>query len=273
MITKLDIRSSQGGYLSLNLDAITPGYYVQAIEGLDPVKATLVSASFAQQDGAQYQSSKRETRNIKLTLGLDPDWTVDNIRSLRTRLYSVLMPKTEVTLTFLMSDGLDASISGRVESFESAMFTQEPAVDVSILCFDPDFVDPDVELQNGASTPSSVSTEFNYIGTVEAGILFKLLVNRALTEFTIYQQASDGSLRTLEFQAPLQANDVLTISTVSGNKYATRTRAGTDTSVLYGISPQSSWLELTPGVNSFRVYAEGDPVPYTLQYSNRYGGL
>lgn len=273
MITKLDILSSRGGFLSLPLADVVSGYIVENIEGTDPVKATLVSTSFAQQDGAHFQSSRRETRNLKLRVSLEPDWVVDTVRSLRNRLYNTLMPKTAVDLTFLMDDGLEAKISGRVETCEAPMFVQKPAVDISILCFDPDFIDPDPILVNGVSTAGTTPILINYDGTVETGVLFKLLVDRSISEFTIYHQASDGTLRSMEFAAPLLADDVLTISTVSGSKFATRTRGGTDSSVLFGVSPQANWFEFTPGSNTFRVYAEGDPIPYTILYSNRYGGL
>lgn len=273
MITKVDVRAAQGGFLSLPIADSSSGYVVQNIEGLDPVKATLVSSSFAQQDGSQYQSSRRESRNIKITLGLDPDWTIDTVRALRTRLYSVFMPKSAVELTFLMADNLEVKISGRVESFESLMFTQDPVVDVSIMCFDPDFIEPDFIIQNGTSTAGPSSMSFNYVGTVETGIIFKIKPNRDVNEFTIYHQESDGNLKSFDFQASLDDGDVVTISTIPGNKYATLTRGGSDASILYGVSPQANWIELTPGTNSIRVYSEGEPVPYTIQYSNRYGGL
>jgi hypothetical protein len=71
----------------------------------------------------------------------------------------------------------------------------------------------------------------------------------------------------------LVAGDVLSINTVTGSKGATLTRAGVESSVLYGISPQSSWLELMPGVNTIRVYATGAAIPLSIEYINRYGGL
>jgi hypothetical protein len=113
MLTKVEVRASQGGFISLPLDDASSGYIVQSVEGLDPVKATLVSSSFAQQDGSKYQSSRRESRNIKLTLGLEPDWVNDTVRSLRSRLYSTFMPKNAVDMTFLMSDGLEVGICSR----------------------------------------------------------------------------------------------------------------------------------------------------------------
>lgn len=273
MLTLVEVNTSQGGLLSFPLADTSLGFVIQNIEGLDPVKATVVSSPFAQQDGAQYQSSRRETRNITMTIGLDPDYVTTTIRDLRTSLYSVFMPKTSVDLRFLMDDGLDVHISGLVESCETAMFSADPAVDISILCFDPDFIDPDDVVLSGSSTAGSTATTVNYAGSVDTGFLFTLSVNRTLTDFSIYQQSSDGTQQQLDFHASLITGDTLKISTIKGNKYVTLTRAGVDSSLLYAISPQSSWLGFVPGTNSIRVYSEGAAIPYTIDYITRYGGL
>jgi len=272
MLTLLEVRS-QAGTLGLPMEDSTLGYDVQNIDGLDPVKATLVSSSFAQQDGAQYQSARRETRNIVLKLGLYPDYALDTVSSLRKRLYPFFMPKRPINMRFFMEDGLTVDISGVVESCDASKFTQEPGVDVSIICFDPDFLEPAPVVITGASTSGTSALVLDYAGTVETGVLFKLNVNRTMSEFTIYHQLPDGSIRTTDFQAPVINGDVVTINTVPGSKVATLTRGGSDSSILYGISPQSNWLQLEPGANGIRVYAVGASVPYTMTYTRRYGGL
>jgi hypothetical protein len=75
------------------------------------------------------------------------------------------------------------------------------------------------------------------------------------------------------FAEPLIAGDVLTISTVSGNKHATLTRAGSDSSLLFGVAPDASWINLFPGPNYIRVYTEGAAIPYTITYTSKVGGL
>jgi hypothetical protein len=77
----------------------------------------------------------------------------------------------------------------------------------------------------------------------------------------------------MDFAGSLVSGDVLTISTVSGNKYVTLKRASVVSSLLYGISPTSKWLEFLPGDNYIRVYATGATIPYTITYTKRYGGL
>lgn len=275
MLTTVEVRNRQGDLLSLPLEDDSSGYRIVEIEGLDPVKATIVSSSFANMDGEQDQSSRREARDIKLKIELDPDPATNTVRGLRTKLYKFFMTKTKVSLRFIFEDGLEVEILGRVETCESAMFTQTPTVDISVRCGKPDFYELAPELVAGTTTSGETPLIIDYEGSVETGIQLVLNVDRPLSEFSIYHvPPDDEGLKTLDFDnAPLEAGDVLTISTVRGSKGATLVRAGVITSVLYGISPQSNWIELQPGTNSIRVYAEGAGIPLTIQYVVRYGGL
>lgn len=269
----VQIRNDQGALLSLPLGDVSSGIVVQNIDGLDPVQATLVSSSFAQLDGEQYHSARRAKRNIKLRFGLEPMYGGGSVRDIRKRLYNFFMPKSSVELTFQMDDGLSVNISGRVETCETPMFVREPTIDVSLLCFNPDFYDPVPVQLTGSTTDLTTETLVTYDGSVESGIKFVLNVNRTLSEFTLYHRPPDGSLRSLDFAAPLSAGDVLTISTVPGAKGATLLRANTTSSILYGISPYSNWIALQPGENHLRAYAVGAGIPYTIEYTDKYGGL
>lgn len=274
MLKRIEAISAQGALLNLSLEDLDRGFLLENVEGLDPVKATITSSSFAQLDGSQYQSSRREERNIKLTISLEPDYSVNqSVRDLRRRLYNYFMSKAPVDLRFYDSDGSVAYISGRVESFETNLFSAEPAVDISIICFDPDFYDPTPVRTTGNTVSNMDAIQISYDGSVETGVVFSLSVNRAMTAFTIYHVDPSGAWRQLDFAGTLQAGDVLTISTVQGDKYVRLFRAGVLTSFLYGVSPQSAWLELQPGDNFIRVYATGAGVPFTIDHIKKYGGL
>ncbi|HMT88024.1 MAG TPA: phage tail family protein [Dermatophilaceae bacterium] len=275
MLTKVEVRTDQGALLTLPLQDVSQGLIVESIEGLDPVKATIVSSSFAQLDGEQYQSARREKRNLIIKLALEPDYAVGSVQGLRNLLYQFFMTKQSVRLRFFSVGQPTVDIEGMVESFVAPKFTKEPTATISILCFDPDFFTPDVVQVPGNTVSTGTETTHIYPGSVETGVLFKLWVNRDISEFTIYHRPADDSLRALDFQAPtpMIAGDLLTISTQPGNKYAMLKRAGVDTSILYGISPQSNWINLFPGPNKLRVYAEGAAVPYTIDYTTKFGGL
>lgn len=282
LLNALDATNSRGSVLSLPLEDISTGFVVKEVEGLDPVKATMVSSSFANVDGEQYHSSRREVRNIIIHLGLEPDWAEADVKELRDELYNFFMPKSKVILGFhsfdrhlvnVLDAHLDVQIEGRIESCEAPLFTSDPAVDISVMCFDPDFYDPVGVIFDGMSTADATEEVLSYKGSVETGVVFTLRPDRAISEFTIYHTPPDQTLRSTDFSYPLLAGDVLQISSVIGSKYARMTRGGTESSVLYAISPQSNWIELQPGDNNLRVYAAGAPVPYTMEYVTKYGGL
>lgn len=274
MLTRVDVSTPQGDLLSFQLDDDTSGYLIQEIEGLDPVKATLTSSSFAGMDGAQYQSARLETRNIIISVSLDPNPLTDTVRGLRNRLYAFFMPKAKVDLTFHDDEGPTVSISGVVEDSPSPLFTQNPTMKISIICFKPDFLGTVLGyIGDGMTTSGDVGRIVSYPGTSKTGTVIKLNVDRTLNDFTIYHQPPNDDLRQFDFSAPLVAGDVLTISSVTGDKGVTLNRSGTISSLLYGMSPQSRWIELMPGSNTITFYATGAGVPYTIDYVSRYGGL
>lgn len=265
--------SGQGSLLSLPLGDITEGYSVQDITGLDPVKATIVSSGYATQDGEQYHSSRREKRNIVLTLGLEPDYSDQTARQLRNRLYEFFMPKSEVSLRFYSEDESTVEIGGRVESFESPQFTQKPMATISILCFDPDFIDLESKHVAGTSVSGFTEKDIDYEGTVEAGFVLRMMINQELTDFSFKNRAPDGSLSSMDFSTNLHPGDILEVSTVFGSMGVYLIRGSTRSSLLYALSPYSQWIRLFPGLNHVRFVTTNPGVPFTIDYIPRYGGL
>jgi Phage tail protein len=273
MLTKIEVEDLQGHTASFPLQATDTGYTIKDIAGLDPVKSTIVSAQFAQLDGSQFQSSRRENRNIILTIGIEPYYGIWTVRDLRAALYAYFMPKNNVNLKFYMDDVLSASIMGQVESCEADLFSKDPQVVVSIICFDPNFVGPNEVTVNGNTVSGTTEQTINYPGSVETGYLFTLNVNRTAAGFTINNRRPDGSSAELDFTMALLNGDVISLSTVSRDKYVTITRGGVTSPALYAVSTTAKWGPLYPGDNFFRVSTAGAAIPYTVKYTPKYGGL
>jgi hypothetical protein len=273
MITQIDVTAPSGDVLNLNMTDWSNGFSIQDVDGLGPVKATITSSSFAKIDGTQYQSSRRESRNILLKIGLEANYTTTTVRSLRETLYNYFMPNREVTLRFHVDNDLEVIISGRVESCVPDIFSKDPVVDISIICFDPDFVEETAESFSGSSVDTDTVIPFTYNGTVDTGMVFTINIDRSVSSFTIYHTPPDGTIRSLDFAMSLSAGDVVEIRTVRGDKFVGNTREDVTYSVLYAMSPQSNWIEFSRGDNTFRVYAAGAALSYTVSYFNRYGGL
>lgn len=274
MLSEIDIRTPQGALLTLSLEEVTDGISVQDIEGLDPVEATIITSNLAGLNGTQYHSSSRGDREIKFQLGMRDEPGFYTVEQIRKRLYKFMMPGRPVTFTFRTLEGLSVDISGHVKSFPAPLFAQEPEANITVLCNDSDFVNMTPVVVPGATVSSVTTFDINYDGDVEAGIVFDLNVNRSITEFTIYSQSADGLLQQLDFAAPLVAGQLLRITTTPGAESAmVSTGGGSPVSILYGVAPTSTWVELQPGANTFRVYAEGAPIPFNITYLTRYGGL
>lgn len=276
MLTQVDVMTERGTLFSFPLDDYSDGYTVKDIDGLDPVKATLVYSSFAGQDGTTFQSAHRENRFMKLKLGFQPNYAITNSSALRQRLLNGFMPKSIVNFKFYDDDLGELYIEGRVEDFISPRFTKEPDASIAVTCEEPDFDTRVALIQNGHTVVDDVVTPIDYEGTVETGFVFKLLVDRTISApITIYNTNEAGLEASMPFSTPnaLVAGDILTISTIPGKKFARLTHLGLDSSVLYAISPAANWLSLWPGVNQIRALVTGADVPWTIEYTTKFGGL
>lgn len=272
-VEKLEVTNARGNVLTLQMEEDDGPYQIADISGLDPGKATLVSTRSAGVDGEVYQSATRPARNIKIKLDLDPSFDETTYEDARATLYKWFMPKAKVTQRYFMSTGLYLDIEGIVESNDSPIFEDDPDVTISLMCYDVDFIDGRMLTVEGTTVDDTTNTEIDYPGTVEAGTVLSLHVNRTVSEFSIYNVDEGGGIQQLNFSGALLAGDELIISSLDGNKGVTLTRAGVSSSYLYGRTAQSTWIYLREGLNQFRVFAEGDPIPYDLEYRVRYGGL
>lgn len=264
------------GSLTVQLGDVSGGINIINIDGLDPVKATLTSSNFAGQAGAIFQSSHRETRNITMKFGIEPNPATQTVRSVRNSIYNIFREGTQILLKFYDDESTDVSdgyqIYGRVETCEppTGRFAQEPEVDISILCFDPDFFDPEVIRLTDLTTADTTATSIDYVGTAETGMMFTVNINATISEFQIYYTDGNSITSTMNVAASFLAGDTVTIITTPGSKSASLFRAGVTTSILYAISPQSVWPQLAPGTNLLRFSADGS-MPAAISYTKRFG--
>lgn len=273
MLRQLDVMNRRGMTLIFDMFENDSGYQVE-VDGLDPVKAEIASTSYAGRDGVRFTSASRGARNVKIGVDLVPDGTENKTYTkLRRGLYSYFMTKSPIRMRFHDTSGLYVDLFGVVEDVQAPMFEEDPDVSIVVLCEEPDLIDPRTVILEGVTVPGGTLTEIDYPGTVETGILFTMDLNRTVTDFTIYNTGEDGVLQQLDISSELLDGDKLIISTVRGSKSITRIRSGISSSLLRAKTPQSTWIEFAEGQNNFRVYAPGDPIPYELQYTVRYGSF
>jgi hypothetical protein len=251
-----------------------PGYLIKDLEGLGLVKATLTSTDNAQTDGAQLQGARRDPRNITGKIGFLPDYVANTVQSLRTDLYDYLMPKSNVVLSFYDNGDIFANIAATVESLDDTRFTNDPEMDFSVMCYDPDFTAPDTTSISGNTVTDTTATTIDYEGSTDAGLVFTLNVNRTMTSVSLSNIRPDNIVQTLNLEGlDLITGDMLIITSVPGAKSIVRNRAGNITSALYSLDAASTWPLLRKGINLFRAQVSGAAVPYTVDYMAKYAGL
>ena len=103
--------------------------------GLSPTAANIVTSTVAATDGVRYVSAKRDKRNIVLMI-----YPLRNIEANRIRLYRFCPTKNQLRVCF-KNDERDVYIDGYVESLEADLFASMQAIQLSIICPLPAFID------------------------------------------------------------------------------------------------------------------------------------
>jgi hypothetical protein len=275
VLTLVEVTNASSNTLQLPIADSSAGYVVIEIDGLDPVNAALTSSSMAQVDGAQPQNARRDTRNITMKVGLVPDFVTTTVDSLRSNLYDYFMSKANVSLAFYKDDALYAVCSGQVETCSNNMFSADPEVDISIICYDPDFYGPAPEVLSANTTSNTDTQTISYEGSSDAGIIFTLsMTENVTTGITLYNIRPDNtvqimSIRGRTFLTPGQ----IIVNTIPGQKSLQYAIGGVSPSILTWFDPTSDWISLGKGDNQFRAVIDGDPQPYTVSYVAQYGAL
>lgn len=283
MITKIELFSLQPDAPVLPLGGFMPNddpVQIRSVTGLEPVKANIATTPFASGRGVLYQGSTTPQRNIVMALGLNPDWEgQQTMASLRHILYRYLMPENWTKLRFFSQELPDVDIEGYVESFEPNMFSEDPEVQVSIICPRPDFIEADATIYDGVVDDGTLEEVFEYAGTIRTG--FELRIDG-----TVNNPDYTGDITVKLTSFGVQEHFTITPVTVDGQRYfklstvrnSKRAQSvskadGSLTNLLSGVTGDSVWLEIKPGENVLSIAAAEMGQVWTMAYFNRYGGL
>lgn len=282
MLRRLEVFSSNPSAPELPLGGFMPNddpVQLRTIEGLGPVKAELASTAFASGRGELFQGSSVGKRNIVLNLGLNPNWVDQTMTTLRHQLYGYFLPEAWTKLRFFSEDLPTVDIEGVVESFEPNIFSQDPEIQVSILCHKPDFIDIDATRYEGIVDDGTSELEYIYTGTVATG--FELRIDGTLTKptysgnVTIRNKAPEEPQNFEVVGVVVDTTKYFKLSSVRNAKRAQviSREDGAATNVLSKVSTESVWPEIRPGTNLLSVVAAEPGQSWVMAYYNRYGGL
>ena len=281
MLTELKAYSSWRSAPTMPLNggrAETDLIQIRNIDGLDPVKAAINTSPFGSVDGASYVGSSVLSRNIVLTLHPNPDWNDWTYENLRRLIYSYFMPKRNTKLDFYSDDMIPVTISGIVEDVQVNMFSQDPELQVSIICPDPYFtaLNPTV-ITGQAVRPGGVTVPIEYNGTMESGIFVKVTQTIDPTPTDIAIQIGNPKITYFAVAAVVNPTMYFQMSSLPMRKYVQNINIGTGviTNLLSKIHVQegSLWPSFQPGENDFSVITNTGVQDWELTYYERFGGL
>ena len=302
MIKSIKVTNPKGE--SLVLDLFHPeksGLIVRSISGLGPPKANINSTDLATADGALYSSARASTRNIVFNLQFMFAPTIEDSRQLTYKYF----PLKKLIKIEVETDNRSLETSGYVESNQPYIFSKEETTQISILCLNPFFYDPNPSVTQFATvTPtfefpfSNESTNENliefgtinldtrsiidYIGDVDTGVLITIHALGSVSGYlTIYNVETQekmvvdlAKIKTLIGKDYGSGDDII-ISTVSGDKYVQVLHDGKYTNAIAAIEKLADWFQVSVGRNifNFTVTKGIENLVMSFSYRNAYGGI
>lgn len=250
--------------------------FVRGISGIEPVTANVVTKEYNRVDGEYFVNSRLPKRNIVMTLGLN------NVDVALPLIYGYMMTKQKVTLKFEM-DGYPNKpvyIEGHIEAAPYDHFTQDPEVQVSVICPKPNFKSAVFTIE-GTSGDDPDVIEFEYQGNQISGFELEMPMGGTGIDGDLIVEVGTGELDISPRQfklddAVISGTKTFYLNTKKSEKSVHAEVPGsTFISMLYKMNLFSFWLTLWPGTNSFRVNTPGDANPrdWTLTYVEEFGGI
>lgn len=302
MIKSITVTNPKGE--SLELDLFHPeksGLIVKSITGLGPPKANINSTDLATADGALYSSARASTRNIVFNLQFMFAPTIEDSRQLTYKYF----PLKKLVKIEVETDNRSLETSGYVESNQPDIFSKEETTQISILCLNPFFYDPNPSVTQFATvTPTfefpfsneSISesliefgtinldtrSTIDYVGDVDTGVLITIhalgSVSGSLTIYNVETQEKMvvdlAKIKTLIGKDYGSGDDII-ISTVSGDKYVQVLHDGKYTNAIAAIEKLADWFQVSVGRNifNFTVTKGIENLVMSFSYRNAYGGI
>lgn len=145
MINIVRVVNFRGEVLEIDLrNPQLSGLAITRIDGIGGSTADISTTNLVGVDGAEFNSSRRQTRNITMSFRPVPVWRngiiSGSVEESRRLAYKFFPAKKSVRLEFI-TNFRSSYCTGYVESCESNIFDNPSTIDVSILCPDPNFYD------------------------------------------------------------------------------------------------------------------------------------
>lgn len=206
-------------------------------------------------DGSYLNNAFIEKRNVVISF----EMRGINIESKRHQLYKVVKPSRYIKI-FYQTAGIDVFAEGYVETCEVQNFEQFTTGQISILC-------PDIYWYSTISQmayyshvtggfilpfPTETNPEPFTLGRYNTNNIMEITNDGDETGFTLEIEATDDvrsptlynadTDEYLQITGDLQAGDIITITTKTGNKTVTLNRGGMKSNIINRLVSGSTWL-------------------------------
>lgn len=261
-------------------------YDVIKIEGLNPPGATINNTEINGVDGARFNNSKVNIRNLVIYLTIKSP-----VEENRQALYKYFHVKRKVKIYF-KNQNRDVYIEGYVETFENDFFENLQKPQISIICPEsfwkavddlliefsddiPLFEFPfDIEEEGIELSRLNLETsKIVHNGDVSTGIIIELYAtSNQILNPTIYNRTARTYFK-LNFD--MYEGDIIRINTNQGQKSVTLTRNGVTSNIIGDRQSGSSWIQLLPGENEISYEADvgAENLIVNLNLTQKYEGV
>lgn len=226
----------------------TDPYKVTAIDGLGPTEIDVHISNTAIGDGT-YHGRRPHSREVVIQIGLNPDYSA-NLTPMdrRINLYRLLPPGDSSDLIWIKLIGHDGLVMGQIQGvikrFETAQFSNDPRVQITIACLSPYWE----KAQKSVFGLSEIWSNIDYEGSARTGFYMEYnFVDSVIAWRLLFWSGH----KAITLNMPFINGDKLVINTQRGSRSLQLVRGGVVSNVMASMTSDSVWLELEPGPNSF----------------------
>ena len=285
MFYSLILENESGQQIDLSQTANR--FMFSKISGLNPPAGTISTSSYAGMDGSYLNNAFIEKRNVVISFemrGFD-------VEKRRHELYKIVKPSRYIKINY-STKNISVYAEGIVETCEIENFETLTKGQISIIC--PDIYWYSTTLQmayysqiTGGFTfpfPTENNPQPFTLGKYNTQNIMEIVNDGDETGFTLEIEAiADASSPTLynadtdeylQITGDLQAGDIITVTTKTGNKTVTLNRGGVRSNIINCLVSGSTWLTLREGKNRFYLRGTGlNNLKVRIVHTNAYLGV
>ena len=287
-----DYISARGDRLPLATNKLFALWHV---DGMTTAATSIASNAGGGADGEEVNHVRTNARSVVIDLRVREDVEVEEAQRAILR---VVKLKQTGTLEWTQNDGRTVAISGVVEAVDMPRWSDAVTMQITMFCGQPYWEDAEFVLQQISEAidlhyfedsatgmlyfpeegiafgeyDTIRTKEFHNSGDVAVGLEISIVAFATVTNPIIYDGNgnflgvgySDGAKRV-----QMQAGDVIVITTHRGRKSITLNGQR----ILHKLRPQSTWLQLEAGDNTFTINSDDDSfsnMTFSLVYKQRY---